>query len=65
MEKRHPLQKSVAGKTGYLHAGKLKLDLCVSPCTNINSKRIKDLNISPETLKQLQEVVENTLEPKA
>jgi hypothetical protein len=41
---------------------KLKLDPCFSPCTKINSKYIKDLNIRPETLKQLQEVVGNTLE---
>jgi hypothetical protein len=37
---------------------RLKLDPCLSLCTKINSKWIKDLIIRPETLKQLQEVVE-------
>jgi hypothetical protein len=41
---------------------RLKLDLCLSLCTKINSKWIKDLKIRPETLKQLQEVVRNTLD---
>jgi uncharacterized protein (DUF736 family) len=41
---------------------RLKLDPCLSPCTKINSKWIKDLNIRPKTLKQLQEAVGNTLE---
>jgi hypothetical protein len=41
---------------------KLKLDPCLSPCTSINSKWIKDLNIRPATLKLLQEGPGNTLE---
>jgi hypothetical protein len=41
---------------------RLKLDPYLSPCTKISSKWIKDLNIRPETLKQLQEAAGNTLE---
>jgi hypothetical protein len=41
---------------------KLKLDPCLSPCTSINSKWIKALNIRPETLKLVQEGAGNTLE---
>jgi hypothetical protein len=41
---------------------KLKLDSCLSPCTSINSKWIKDLNIRPESLKLVQERAGNTLE---
>jgi hypothetical protein len=41
---------------------KLKLDPCLSPYTTINSKWIKDLNIRPQTLKVVQERVENILE---
>jgi hypothetical protein len=40
---------------------RLKLDPCLLPCTKINSKWIKDLHIGPETLKQFQEAVGNTL----
>jgi hypothetical protein len=39
-----------------------KLDLCISPYNNINSKWIKDLNIRPQTLKLVQERVGNSLE---
>jgi hypothetical protein len=41
---------------------KWKLHPCLSCCTKINSKWIKDLNIRTETLKQLQKAVGNTLE---
>jgi hypothetical protein len=41
---------------------KLKLHPFLSPCTSINSKWIKDLNIRPETLKPVQERAGNTLE---
>jgi hypothetical protein len=41
---------------------KLKLSPCLSPCTSINSKWIKDLNIRPETLKLVKERGGNTLE---
>jgi hypothetical protein len=40
----------------------LKLDPCLSPCTSINSKWIKDLNIKPKTLKLVQKRAGNTLE---
>jgi hypothetical protein len=33
---------------------KLKVDPCLSSCTNINSKWIKDLNIRPEALRLVQ-----------
>jgi hypothetical protein len=41
---------------------KLKLDPYLSPCTTINSKWIKDLNIRPKTLKLIQEGAGNILE---
>jgi hypothetical protein len=41
---------------------KLKLDAYLSPCTSINSKWIKNLNIRSETLKLVQERAGNTLE---
>jgi hypothetical protein len=40
----------------------LKLDPCLSACTCVNSKWIKDFNIRPKTLKLGQERTENTLE---
>jgi hypothetical protein len=41
---------------------KLKLDPYLSPCTSINSKWIKDLNIRPKSLKLVQTRTGNTLE---
>jgi hypothetical protein len=41
---------------------KLKLDPCLSPCTSINSKWIKDLNFRPETLQLVHERAWNSLE---
>jgi hypothetical protein len=41
---------------------KLKLDPCLSLCTCINSKWIKDLNIRPEILQLQHERAGNTLE---
>jgi hypothetical protein len=40
----------------------LKLVPCLSPCTSINSKWIRDLNIKPETLKLVEEGAGYTLE---
>jgi hypothetical protein len=39
---------NMGGRIGYL-PGEVKQDLCLSPCTNVNSKWIKGLNIKPET----------------
>jgi hypothetical protein len=41
---------------------KLKLHPCLSTCTSINLKWIKDLNIRPETLHLVQERAGNTLD---
>jgi hypothetical protein len=55
-------EKNVARKNWLSVYKKLKLNPYLSPCTSINSKWIKDLNIRPETLKLLQERAGNTLE---
>jgi hypothetical protein len=41
---------------------KLKVDPCLSCCTSMNSKWIKDLNSTPETLKLVQERIGHTLD---
>jgi hypothetical protein len=53
---------NVAGKSGLSACRQLKIDPCLSLCTSITSKWIKDLNIRPKTVKLLQQRAENTLE---
>jgi hypothetical protein len=61
MEKRQPLQQMFLGKV-VIRLQKLKLEPCLSPCTSINSKWIKDFNIKSEILKLVQERIGNTVE---
>ena len=51
-----------AGLTDSLYVKKTKTNPYLLPCTKLKSKWIKDLNIKPDTLNLIEEIVGNNLE---
>jgi hypothetical protein len=51
-----------AGLTGCLYVEDWKINPYLSPCTKLESKYFKDLNIKPDTLNLIEEKLEKSLE---
>jgi hypothetical protein len=61
MEKKKASSTNGAGLTGCLHVEEMQIDPYLSPCTQLKSKWIKDLNIKPNALKLIEEKVRSSL----
>jgi hypothetical protein len=51
-----------AGLISCVYVEKMKIEPYLSPCSNLKSKWIKDLNIKPDTLNLIEEKVGKSLE---